>query len=141
MIEPPLPGTQDAGLLAKLATKLLYSHEQTIPSNEKQEEPIFEPTQANIEKYFEVFYQANSEDTLEPSNHPCVTAQISTSQEASDILKGMVLEEKMSNLLALLIAHTDGNAPVVPVVPQPPTPIPPHPSIVEVAEKKRRRGK
>ena len=50
LTEPPLPSTQDAGLLAKLATKLLYSHEQTIPSNEEQEEPIFEPTQADIEK-------------------------------------------------------------------------------------------
>lgn len=50
---PPPPNTQDAGLPAQLATKLFYSHEQTIPSNEKREEPISEPTQANIKKDFE----------------------------------------------------------------------------------------
>ena len=53
----------------------------------------------------------------------------------------MVLKEKTSDLLALLTAHIGGNAPIVLVVPQPPTPISPHPFIVEVAEKKRKRGK
>ena len=127
LTEPPPPGTQDAGLLAQLATKLLYSHEQTIPSDEEREEPICEPTQADIEKNFEVFYRADSEDTPDPNNSPCVTAQISTNQEAFDIPEGMVLEEKTPDLLALLTAHAGGNAPAVPVVPRPPTLVSPHP--------------
>lgn len=74
LTEPSPSGTQDAGLPAQLVAKLLYSHKQTIPSDEEQEKAISEPTQVDIEKYFEVFFQVDSEDTLEPSNCPCVIA-------------------------------------------------------------------
>ena len=53
----------------------------------------------------------------------------------------MVLEEKTFDLLALLTAHTGGNALIVPVVPRPPTLILSHPSVVEAARKKRKIGK
>lgn len=53
----------------------------------------------------------------------------------------MVLKEKTSDLLALLIAHIGGNALIVPVVPRPLTPISPHPSIIEAIGKKRKRRK
>ena len=41
---PPAPGTQDPELPTPLAAKLLYSHEQPIPSYEEQEDPTSEPT-------------------------------------------------------------------------------------------------
>jgi len=54
----------------------------------------------------------------------------------------MVLKEKkMPDLLALLTAYAEGNAPVVPIVPQPPTPSPPYSSTADVVEKKRKKGK
>lgn len=68
-------------------------------------------------------------------------AQVSTSQEADNILEAMVLEGKTPDLLALLTAHVGGNASVVPIVPRPPTPAPPHPSATEAVEKKRKKGK
>lgn len=44
-------------------------------------------------------------DPLEPIHRPRVTTQVSTSQEAANIPEAMVFEEKMSDLLALLIGH------------------------------------
>ena len=35
LTEPPPSSTQDAGLSAPLVAKLLYSHEQPLPSNEE----------------------------------------------------------------------------------------------------------
>ena len=57
-----------------LVAKLLYSYEQPISSDEEQEELASEPTQVDIERDFEVFYHADSEDTSEPSHCPQVTA-------------------------------------------------------------------
>ena len=65
-----------------------------LPFVEEQEEPASEPTQEDIEKDFEVFYLADSEDTLEPSHCCLVTIQVSTSQEVANIPEAMVLEEK-----------------------------------------------
>ena len=121
--------------------KLLYTHEEMIPSDEKWEEPSFEPTQADIEKDFDVFYRANTEESLEPSRRPHLTAQVNTSQEVTDIPEGMVLEEKMPKLLTLLTTHTGGNSLVVPVIPWPPTFVPPYPSSLKTAKKKRKKGK
>ena len=45
LTEPPPAGTQDAQLPTPLATKLLYSQELTIPSDEKAKEPTLEPIQ------------------------------------------------------------------------------------------------
>ena len=97
--------------------KLLYTHKEMIPSDEKWEEPSSEPTQADIEKDFNVFYRADTEESPEPSRRPRLTAQVNTSQEVTDIPEGMVLEEKMPKLLALLTTHTGGNSLIVPVVP------------------------
>lgn len=69
-----------------------------IPSDKELEEPSFEPTQANIEKDFKVFYRVDTEESPEPSRRPRVTAQVNTSQEVTDIPEGMVLEEKTPNL-------------------------------------------
>ena len=79
--------------------KLLYTHKEMIPSKEKWEEPSSEPTQADIEKDFDVFYRADTEESPEPSRRPCLTAQVNTSQEVTDISEGMVLEEKCPNFL------------------------------------------
>ena len=121
--------------------KLLYTHEEMIPSEEKWEEPSSEPTQADIEKDFDVFYLADTEESPEPSRRPCLTAQVNTSQEVTDIPEGMVLEEKMPKLLTLLTTHTGGNSLVVPVIPWPPTFVPPYPSSSKTAKKKRKKGK
>ena len=121
--------------------KLLYTHEEMIPSDEKWEEPSSEPTQAGIEKDFDVFYRANTKESPEPSHRPRLTAQVNTSQEVTDIPEGMVLEEKMPKLLTLLTTHTGGNSLVVPVIPWPPTFVPPYPSSLKTAKKKRKKGK
>jgi len=70
-----------------------------------------------------------------------VAAQVSTSQEATNILEAMVLEEKTLNLLALLSAHVGGDALVVPIEPRPPTLAPSHVPTTDAPEKKRKRGK
>lgn len=74
LAEPPPFGTQDAQLPAPLATKLPYSHEQLLPSDKEHEESASKPTQEDIEKDFEVFYQADSEDPLKPSHCRLVAA-------------------------------------------------------------------
>lgn len=104
---------------APLATKLLYSHEQPLPSKDEWEEPMVEPTWEDIEKDFEVFYRADSEDTLAPAHRHLVVAQVSTSQEVADVPEAMLLEEKTLDLLALFITYAGGNTLVVPIVPQP----------------------
>lgn len=65
---PPPPSTQDVGL-----PKLFYSYEQPILSDKEREEPASEPTQAAIERDFEVFYYADSKKTPEPNHRPQVT--------------------------------------------------------------------
>lgn len=106
---------------APLAAKLLYSHEQPLPSNDKQEEereePISKPTQKDIDKGFEVFYRADPQDSLAVAHHHLIAAQVSTSQEATGIPEAMVLEEKTLDLLALLTAHARGDTLVVPIMP------------------------
>lgn len=104
---------------APLATKLLYSHEQPLPSKDEWEEPMVEPTREDIEKDFEVFYWADSEDTLASAHRHLVVAQVSTSQEVADVSEAMLLEEKTLDLLALLTTYIGGNTLVVPIVPQP----------------------
>ena len=70
---PPPPSTQDVGLPTPLAAKLFYSYEQPILSDKEPEEPASEPTQAAIERDFEVFYYADSKKTPEPNHRPQVT--------------------------------------------------------------------
>ena len=52
----------------------------------------------------------------------------------------MVLEEKTPDLLALLMAHTEGNSLVVPVVPRPPMLAPALPSPSKATKKKESEG-
>ena len=137
---PPF-GTQDAQLPALLAAKLLYSQDQPIPSDNEPEEHAPEPTQKDLDKDFEVFYQEDPEDSLAPTHHHLTTAQVSTNQEVSNIPKEMVLEEKTPYLLALLTAHAEGDSPVVLIVPRPPTLALAHAAIADVTKKKRKRGK
>ena len=44
LTKTPPSGTQDARLPASLISKLLYSQEQPIRSNDEQEEPMLEPS-------------------------------------------------------------------------------------------------
>nr|POE86104.1 5'-methylthioadenosine/s-adenosylhomocysteine nucleosidase 2 [Quercus suber] len=59
LTEPPPLSPQDVELSDQLVARLLYPQEETIPSDEEQEEPTLEPTQVDMEKDFEVFSQAN----------------------------------------------------------------------------------
>lgn len=74
LTKPPPSSTQDTQLPAPLAAKLLYSQEQPIPSDDEQEESIPEPTQEDLDKDFEVFYQEDPEDSPTPTHHHLVTA-------------------------------------------------------------------
>ena len=94
-----------------------------------------------MDKDFEVFYQEDPKDSLAPTRHHLVVAQVSTRQEATNVPEVVVLEEKTSDLLALLTAHARGNSPVVPIIPRPPTPALAQVAIAEAVEKKRKRGK
>ena len=98
LTKPPPSGTQDAQLPAPFAAKLLYSQEQIIPSDDEQEEQAPEPTQEDLDKDFEVFYQEAPEDSLATTCRHLIVAQVSTSQEALDILEAMVLGEKTPDL-------------------------------------------
>jgi len=104
-------------LPASLAAKLLYSQEQPISSDDKQEECAPKPTKEDLDKDFEVFYQEDLEDLPAPSYYCLAIALVSTSQEVTNIPEAMVLEEKTPNLLALLTAHAGGNALTIPIVP------------------------
>lgn len=67
--EPPPPRIQDTQLPTLLVTKLLYSEEQPIPSDNEEEERASEPTQEVTDKDFEVFYQQEDpKDTPSPSH-------------------------------------------------------------------------
>ena len=136
-----MSSTQDAQLPAPLVAKLLYFLEKPIPTFDEQEEHAPEPTKEDLDKYFEVFYQKDPKDHPAPSYRHSTTASISISQEAPDIPKAMVQEEKTLDLLALLTAHAGGNTPTVLVVPQPLTPAPTRVPFDDATEKKRKRGK
>ena len=69
-------------------------------------------------------------------------AQVSSSQEPSNVPKAMVLQcKKNTSLLELLESHTGGYTPEVAIQPRPPTPLPTHTSLFEQLEKKRKREK
>jgi len=74
-----------------------------------------------LDKDFEVFYREDPKNSPTLTHHHLATTWVSTSQEATNILEVMVLDEKTPDLLALLTAHAGGNSLMVPVVPQPPT--------------------
>ena len=57
LTDPSSAGTQDAQLSASLITKLLYSQEPLILSDDEAKESTLEPIQEVIDKDFEVFYQ------------------------------------------------------------------------------------
>lgn len=93
------------------------------------------------DKDFEVFYQ--QEDPKDaPSTSHCLLrpAQVSSSQEGTNIPEGMGFEEKTPDLLALLTVHAGGSSPIVMVVPQPPTPALMRASSVDATNKKRKRA-
>ena len=88
-----------------------------------------------------MFYQADIGESSKSCSQSQATIQVSTNQEAANVPKGMVLEKKTLNLLALLMAHTEGNSLTVTVVPRPSTLAPPLPSPFEATKKKRKREK
>lgn len=73
-IKLPPSGTQNAQLLALLATKLLYSDEQPLPSNDKREKPSSEPIHEVQDKDFEIFFQEDLEDSQTLARRHLVTA-------------------------------------------------------------------
>ena len=72
LTDPPLVGTQDTQLPAPLVTKLLYSQEPSIPSNEETKEPAPEPIQEVTDKDFEDFYQQKDPEDLPNSLQHCL---------------------------------------------------------------------
>ena len=123
LTEPPLEGTQDAQLPARLAARLIYSQEPPIPSNDESGESSSESIQEVTDKDFEVFY--------------CPDAP-GKSQPYTSINMGF--EEKTPNLLALLTAHAGDFSPAVVVVPRPPTPTATHTSPIDAKDKKRKKA-
>ena len=141
LTKPLSSGTQDAGLSSPLASKLLYSHEQPLPSDEEQEEPASEPTREDIEKDFEVFIELTPKI---PQNLVIIALLLLKSvlvKKQITFLKQWCSRKKMPNLLALFTAYAGGNASTVPIVPRPFTPAPPYSFSADAAKKKRKRGK
>ena len=102
LIEPPQEKTQDAQLPTPLATRLLYSQEPSIPSENEEREPTPKPIyQVVIEKDFEVFY---------PKVAP-ITSTMRSSVE-------MGFEEKTLDLLTLPTAHVGGISTAMVVTPR-----------------------
>ena len=89
-----------------------------------------------MDKDFKVFYQEDPKDSLAPTYHHLTTAQVSTNQEALNIPKEMVLEEKTPDLLALLTAHAGGDSSIVLIVPRPLTLALAHAAIANVTKRK-----
>ena len=65
----PLAGTQDAQLLAPLASQLLYSQEPPIPSDKETKESTHKLVQDVIDKDFEVFYQQEDPNVAPSTLH------------------------------------------------------------------------
>ena len=120
---PPPVGTQDVQLPAALATRILYSQKQPLPTDEELKEPTPEPVQEVTDRDFEAFY--------------CKDAPSASQAHTSE---GMGFKEKTLDLLALLKAHAEGFSLTVAVVSRPPTPTATHASSVDVVDKKRERG-
>lgn len=75
---PPPKGTQAIELTAHQVTDFIQVEEESIPSEEEQDETIREHSFINHEEDFEVFYQPNPIDQSKSSSRPRVTAQVST---------------------------------------------------------------
>ena len=88
-----------------------------------------------------MFYQADIGESSKSCSQSQATIQVSTNQEAANIPKGMVLEKKTPDLLAVLTAHTEGNSLAMSVVLRPSMLDPPLPSPSEATKKKRKREK
>ncbi|KAL0004902.1 hypothetical protein SO802_012463 [Lithocarpus litseifolius] len=83
-LNKPLPsGTQDAQLPALLLAKLLYSHEQPLPSNDEWEELSNKPTQEVHDKDFKVFYQEDPKNSPTFAYHHLVAAHGIESEQQS----------------------------------------------------------
>lgn len=122
--EPPPEGTQYAELPTPLATRLLYSQETPIPSDDEAKESTPEPIHLEVtEKVFEFFYYEDDSNTA--------IARSSTE---------MGIVEKSPDLLALLIAYAGGSSPAVAVTPRPLTLAVSRTSPANAAEKKRKKG-
>ena len=92
---PPPFGTQDAQQPASLTAKLLYSQRQPIPFDDKQEVLTPKPTQKDLDKDFEVFYQEDPEDSPIPLHRQLVAAQVSTSQDATNVPEAWFLRKRL----------------------------------------------
>lgn len=75
---------------------------------------------------------------FEASSRPRATAQVNINQGIADIPKGMVIQKKTLNLLALLESQVGGATTEVPADPRPPTPLPAQSFPTEPKEKEER---
>ena len=91
---------------------------------------------------FGAFNQSSpAESPLDPFSH-LLPAQVSNSQEPSNIPEAMVLQRKTkTSLLELLKSYAEGSIPKVAIQTLPPTPLPLHTSPSELADKKRKQDK
>lgn len=85
-----------------------------------------------------------TEDTTITSTS--VVVVVRANQEAIQVLKGMVIEKRVPNLLSLIESHAGEAAPEISVVSRPPTPTPtptpaPSPRIDPVDNKRKRENK
>lgn len=138
----PLEGTQEAQLPTSLAARLLYSHKTPIPSDVESKEQTPKPTLREvIDRDFKVFFQSESlEAAPRTLCQRLPTTQVSTNQEATDVLEGIGFEEREPNFMALLNTHVGGNIPAMPVVSRTPTLATTHTSSAEATDKKRKRA-
>lgn len=124
LTEPPPKGTQDAQLLVPLATRLIYSQEPLIPSDNEKRESTPKPIHPEVaKKDFEVIYLEDAPGT----------SIVRSSGE-------MGFEEKTPDLLALLTAHVGGSSPTVTMPPRPATSVVTRIPPAEIVNKKRKCG-
>ena len=135
-----LPAPENPYLIIEEITSLDEEGE-TNSEDTILEEDIENPVR---DKDFEIFYHTHAfvEEGLSPQ---LTTALVSEDQEVTKVPKGMVIENKLPDLLSLLESHARTTVPEAPVVPRPPTPIPLAFVQTELVDKKRkmdkRRGK
>lgn len=96
----------------------------------------------DFDEDFGAFNQSSpAESPLDPFSH-LPPAQVSNSQEPSNIPEAMVLQRKTkTSLLELLKSYAGGSIPKVAIQTRPPTPLPLHTSPSESADKKRKQDK
>lgn len=95
------------------------------------------PTQEDLDKDFEVFYQEYPKDSPSPTHRHLVQYQ------STSITHTRSYGSRGKDSCSIGTTHClcQGSHPVVPIVPRPPTPTPAHATTAEATKKKRKREK